>query len=83
MKSKRMLTACLLLLFLCVSPAAFSQTVVLHPVGHDVSVPLRDIPVIPQQFDNFNLHHPKPVPSFPSVGPDGALQSSPSITSAN
>ncbi len=61
---------------------AQSQTVVLHPVGHDVSAPLRDMPVGAPIFDNFNLHAVKPIPAPANGGPDGALQTAPIQSSA-
>lgn len=83
MTAFRSFAAMSLLLVLALPFSLHAQTVVLEPVGHDVSAPLRDMPVIPPTFDNFNLHMPKPVPHvFNTGGPDGALQSSPSLTSA-
>jgi len=70
--------AAFVLLGLAVPLSSHAQTRVLQPVGHDVSAPLRNLPVVPPPtFDNFNLHLPKPVPSFPNGGPDGALQTKP------
>lgn len=81
MTASRRLAVLSLLLVFALPFSLQAQTVVLHSVGHDVSAPLRNIPVVPPTFDNFNLHVPKPVPGLQANGgPDGALQSKPSIT---
>jgi hypothetical protein len=83
MSAFRSVAASFLLLAFAVPFSLHAQTVVMHPVGHDVSRPLRDLPVVaPPIFDNFNLHLPKPVPAVPNGGPDGALQSTPGVSSA-
>jgi hypothetical protein len=83
MTAFRRLAAFAVLLVLAVPFSLSAQTVVMHAVGHDVSAPLRNMPVVPPPtFDNFNLHLTKPVPAFPNGGPDGALQTTPGISSA-
>lgn len=82
MITRRLGTTLLLSLFLCVSFTLYGQTVVLEPVGHDVSQPLRTMGAQPPMFENFNLHMVKPIPARPDGGPDGALQTAPIQTSA-
>ncbi|HSM85157.1 MAG TPA: hypothetical protein VLT16_03345 [Candidatus Limnocylindrales bacterium] len=82
MTAFRWLAAFSLLLVFSLPFSLHAQTVVIEPVGHDVSAPLRDMPVVPPTFDNFNLHMVKPVPHVFSSGPDGALQTAPIQTSA-
>lgn len=83
MTAFRRLAALSLLLVFAVPFSLHAQVTVLEPEFHGVTPPLRDMPVIPPTFDNFNLHLPKPVPGLQANGgPDGALQSSPSLTSA-
>jgi hypothetical protein len=82
MLTRRLGTTLLLSLFLCVSFTLYGQTVVLEPVGHDVSQPLRAMGAQPPMFENFNLHMVKPIPARPDGGQDGALQTAPIQTSA-
>jgi hypothetical protein len=82
MTATRTFAALSLLLVFVLPLSLHGQTVVLEPVGHDVSAPLRDMPVVPPRFEDFDLHMPKPVPHAFKGGPDGALQSKPSITAA-
>jgi hypothetical protein len=78
MRVFRSLAAAAVALLVFSLPSSLSAQVrVLQPVGHDVSKPLRDMPVIPAAFENFNLHEVKPAPSAPNGGPDGALQTQP------
>jgi len=74
--------ATVLLIAISVSSSMYAQNVVLQPVGHDVSRPLRDMAPIPPMWENFNLHVNRPLPAQPSGGPDGALQTAPIQTSA-
>ena len=69
--------AMLLLLALLVPLSLCGQTVVIHPEGHDVSPPLREMAPVPPMWENFNLHVLRPLPSRPIGGPDGALQTAP------
>ncbi|GAC1515940.1 MAG: hypothetical protein NVS1B11_34960 [Terriglobales bacterium] len=55
---------------------ALAQTIVMHPVAHDVSRPLRSIPAVVPQFDNFSGHPAKAVPHFSAGGKDTVLQNS-------
>ncbi len=82
MRAFRPLAVLSLLLLFAIPFGLQAQTVVLEPVGHDVSRPLRDMPVGAPIFSNFNLHAVKPIPAPPGGGPDGALQTSPIQSSA-
>src|SRR5436189_2441703 len=57
-----------------VTTSAMAQVVIHHPVGHDVSRALRDMPGIPPQWDNMNEHPVKPVPHAAAGGRDSVVQ---------
>jgi hypothetical protein len=63
-------------------PSVAAQTTVHRPVGHDVSKPLREMPVIPPQWDNMNEHPVKPVPHPSAGGKDTVLQTTTGISAA-
>ena len=76
-------TAAVTLLLMLGPLTASGQTVVMHPVGHDISRPLRDMPVVPAPVGSFKEHPVKALPAVRDGGPDGALQTKPlSTTSA-
>ena len=58
-------------------PAQVNRPTVLMPVRHDVTRPLREIPVIPPRTDRESPHPPLPVRGGPAAGPrlpDPSLQ---------
>lgn len=77
--SRKIAIAAMMLLLFSIPFALYGQGASPQLVGHDVSKPLRDIPVVLPQFENFNEHPVKPLPAMPAGGPDGALQTKPII----
>jgi hypothetical protein len=69
-------------LLLGVTTILSAQVVVIHPEGHDVSKPLREMSPIPPAWENPHEHPVKPVPHGSQGGRDTVLQTSPIITSA-
>jgi hypothetical protein len=80
--TRKLATAAMLLLLVSMPFSLYSQSVHGQLVGHDVSKALRDMPVIPPQWDNFSEHPVKGLPALLNGGKDGALQTAPIISSA-
>jgi hypothetical protein len=75
--------ACFVLALSGLSIAQQKATTVLHPIGHDKSKSLREMPVIPPAWENMAEHPVKPLPKRSSGGKDTALQTQPlAITAA-
>src|ERR1043165_6430375 len=76
------LLACVVLSIAAAGQSANAPVTVLHPIGHDVTRPLRDLPVIHPDWDNYNEHPVQPVPHGSAGGRDTVLQTTPITTTA-